>query len=76
MAKNPDDIVAVLYGSETTYGHCAAWCKFHHCHLTPKQIIRKVCLGKQCKCLDKILSHPYWEQREKKKELKKGGNKE
>ena len=76
MAKNPNDVVAVLYGSETTYRHCAAWCKFHHCHLTPKQIIRKGCLGKQCKCLDKILSHPYWEQREKKKELKKGGNKE
>lgn len=70
MAKNPDDIVAVLYGSETTYGHCAAWCKFHHCHLTPKQIIRKGCLGKQCKCLDKI-PHQWWDDREQKKLKKK-----
>lgn len=76
MAKNPNDIVAVLYGSETYYKNCPGWCRYHHTHLTKNQILRKNCLGKQCKCLDKILSHPYWEQREKKKELKKGGNKE
>ena len=71
MAKNPDDIVAVLYGSETYYKNYPAWCKFHHTHLTAKQMQRKNCLGKQCKCLDRILSHPYWSEREKKKLLRK-----
>lgn len=76
MAKNPDDIVAVLYGSETYYKNCPAWCKYHHCHLTKNQITRKNCLGKQCKCLDKILTHKWWAEREQKKELKKGGKNE
>lgn len=72
MAKNPNDIVAVLYGSETYLKCCPAFCKFHHSYLTRKQIIRKGCLGKQCGALDKILDHPYWKEREIKKQKKRG----
>lgn len=71
MAKNPNDIVPVLYGSETFYKNCPAWCKHHHIHLTKKQITTKGCLGKQCKYLDKILSNPWWAEREQKKLKKK-----
>lgn len=70
--KNPDDIVEVLYGSETYYKNVAAYCKYHHKHLTVKQIKQKGCLGKQCKCLSK-LEHHYWEIRKKRKQLKQGG---
>ena len=73
MAKNPDDIVAVLYGSETTYSRCVAWCKYHHLHLTAKQVKQKGCLGKQCKCLDRI-DCKFWTDREAKKKKKKGGD--
>ncbi len=70
MAKKPDDIVKVLYGSETYYKNCPGWCRYHHTHLTANQIKTKNCLGKQCKCLDKI-EHKFWEQRDKKKQKKK-----
>jgi len=70
--KEPYDIVKVLYGSETYYKNCPAYCTFHHKHLTAKQISQKKCLAKQCKCLDKI-EHKYWQMRERKKQLKKGG---
>jgi len=70
MAKNPDDIVPLLYGSSTRLKNCAAFCRYHHCHLTPKQILRKGCLGKQCKCLDRI-EHGFWKMREQKKLKKK-----
>ena len=71
--KQPYDIVKVLYGSETYFKNCPGFCKLHHKHLTTKQIKQKGCLGKQCKYLDKF-EHRYWEIREKKKQLKKGGN--
>ena len=71
MAKNPNDIVPVLYGSVVPYKKAAAWCKHHHCHLTKNQILTKGCLGKGCKYLDKILSNPWWEEREQKKLKKK-----
>lgn len=67
-----DDIVNVLYGCKAYYGNCAAWCKYHHCHLTIKQIKQKQCLRKQCVYLDK-LEHPYWRKREEIKLKKKGG---
>ena len=71
--KQPYDIVKVLYGSETEFRNCPAFCKLHHKHLTVRQIKQKGCLGKQCKYLDKFLSNKYWEYREKRKQLKKGG---
>jgi len=71
MAKKPNDIVAVLYGSYVEYRKCPGWCKRHHTHLTKKQIQTKGCLGKGCKHLDKILTHPWWAEREQKKLKKK-----
>ena len=71
MANKPEDIVPVLYGSETYYKNAVAFCKFHHCHLTARQVKQKGCLGKQCKCLDRIETHPYWEQRKQKKIARK-----
>ena len=72
--KEPDDIVHTLYGCETFYRKCPAYCKFHHKYLTTHQLKEKQCLGKQCKLLLKI-EHPYWQFRNKKKQLKKA-NKE
>ncbi|MBR3646374.1 MAG: hypothetical protein IKN54_08135 [Lachnospiraceae bacterium] len=72
--NQPYDIVKVLYGSETYYKNCPAFCRLHHCHLTKKQLKKKGCLGKQCRKLDKIKTHNYWEERQLKKELKKGGS--
>ena len=69
--KQPYDIVEVLYGSETYYKNCPAYCKFHHKYLTAKQIKQKGCLGKQCKCLNKF-EHKFWELRELKKEIRRG----
>lgn len=73
--KQPYDIVSVLYGSETYYKNCPAYCQFHHKYLTIKQISQKKCLAKQCKCLSKI-EHQYWQEREKKKQLRQGGKNE
>lgn len=67
--KRPYDIVQVLYGSQTFYKNCPAYCKYHHVHLTANQIKQKKCLAKCCKCLDKI-EHRYWQEREKRKLMK------
>ena len=72
--KKPNDIVNFLYGTKTKYCRAIAYCKYHHCFLTTKMAKQHKCLAKQCSCFDKITSHPYWEQRERKKKLK-GGNK-
>lgn len=66
---NPDDVVKVLYGSRAYYHNCPAYCKYHHCHLTIRQIKTKHCLAKHCKCLDKI-EHWFWRERERKKQNK------
>ena len=62
----PDDIVEILYGTETYFWRTVAYCTYHHKYLTVKQLKQKHCLAKQCKCLKK-LKHRYWEQRERKK---------
>ena len=67
--RQPDDIVQVLYGSETLYKNCPAYCLNHHKFLTEKQIKNKGCLGKQCQWLDKR-EHQFWKNREEKKRLK------
>ena len=65
----PNDIVEVLYGTETYLWNCPGYCKYHKKYLTVRQIKQKHCLGKQCKCLNK-LDHKFWEQRERKKQRK------
>lgn len=66
----PNDIVEVLYGTETYLWNCPAYCKYHHRYLTVRQIKQKHCLGKQCKCLQKLENHVFWKRRELKKQRK------
>ena len=54
-----------LYGSKTS--NSCAYCYKHHKALTPRQMRTKKCLEKQCAALCRC-EHPYWVQREKKKE--------
>lgn len=54
-----------LYGSSSA--NSCAYCYKHHKALTPRQMRTKKCLEKQCSAL-KRCEHPYWVQREKKKE--------
>jgi len=70
MAKSPDNIVSTLYGSSVKFKRAVAFCKHHHCYLTAAQVKTKGCLGKGCRHINK-LPHQYWEDREKKKILKK-----
>lgn len=48
-----------------------AYCKYHHCAMTVKQMRNKNCLGKQCNYLQKNESHQYWHQRELTKQKRK-----
>jgi len=57
-----------LYGSESS--NTCAFCAYHGRSLTPRQMKQHECLGKQCKALIKH-PHPYWDNREKSKELRK-----
>ena len=54
-----------FYGS-TSKNSCA-YCYKHHKALTPRQLQKRECLKRQCDALQRC-DHPYWEQREKKKE--------
>lgn len=49
---------------------CCGYCGLHKCNLTVKQLKSRECLGKQCTFLKK-LPHPFWEQREERKRLRK-----
>ena len=51
--------------------NCCAYCKFHHCSMTVKQMKAKQCLQKQCRHLVKKEDHPYWRQREATKQKRK-----
>lgn len=53
-----------MYCSELASNHACAFCKYHNCHLTAKQMRCKDCLNKQCKHFVKNEEHPYWKQRE------------
>ena len=44
--------------------NCCAYCKYHHCSMTVKQMKAKGCLQKQCWHLVKNEQHQYWKQRE------------
>ena len=48
----------------TKSDNCCGFCKYHHCHLTVKQMRTKECLQKECKAFVKNEDHPYWKQRE------------
>ena len=54
---------------EHSVGYCH--CKTHKGKISVKMLKKHQCLGKQCPFLQKYEDHPYWEQRRRKKELKK-----
>lgn len=51
--------------------NCCAYCKYHNCSVTVKQMKAKDCLRKQCKHLVKNDNHSYWKQREVMKKKRK-----
>ena len=55
--------------SQKPVGFCCY--RKHRGYLTLKIMKNHECLKKQCPCLKKCEDHPYWEQREKIKQLKK-----
>lgn len=55
----------------THSNNVAAYCRYHRCGMTVKQMRCKNCLGKQCRHLAKNDEHPYWRQREVMKQKRK-----
>ena len=55
----------------TRSDNVAAYCHYHRCSMTVKQMKCKNCLGKECKHLIKNEEHPYWRQRELIKQKRK-----
>lgn len=49
----------------------AAYCRYHKCNMTVKQIRCKNCLGKNCWHLVKNENHSWWKQRETMKQKRK-----
>lgn len=64
-------LVRGLYGSEFNKHRACAFCKYHHCHLTVKQVKQHECLKKQCHHFIKNDKHDWWRQREVIKQRKK-----
>ena len=55
----------------TNSDNVAAYCRYHHCSMTVKQIRCKNCLSKNCWYLVKNESHSWWRQREAMKQKRK-----
>ena len=51
--------------------NCCAYCKYHMCGMTFKQIRVKDCLNKQCHYLIRKGTHPVWQQRARTKALRR-----
>ena len=55
----------------TSSDNVVAYCKYHHCGMTVKQMRCKNCLGKQCRHLQKNEEHQFWHQRDVMKQKRK-----
>ncbi len=55
---------------DTCSDNCCAYCKYHRCGVTVRQLRLKECPRKQCRHLQINTEHQYWQQREIKKEKK------
>lgn len=51
--------------------NCCAYCRYHHCSMTVKQMKAKGCLQKQCWYLVRNEQHQYWQQRETTKQKRR-----
>ena len=58
-----------LFHSESN--NVAAYCRYHNCGITVKQMRCKNCLQKECRHLVKNEEHQYWRQRELIKQKRK-----
>lgn len=58
----------VLSGSCSS--NTCAYCAFHKCALTPRQVKRQKCLGKQCTALIKH-EHEFWAEQEDRKKKRR-----
>ena len=47
----------------TNSNNIVAYCKYHRCGMTVKQMKCKNCLGKQCNHFIKNENHDYWRQK-------------
>lgn len=59
-----------LWGSETSEGKVVGFCRLHRVHLTARQVETKRCSEKCCRSLKKW-DCPYWERKERIKEVKR-----
>lgn len=48
----------------TSKENVVAYCVYHKSTLSLRQMKAKKCLAKDCKCLKRTESHPYWAERE------------
>ena len=71
LEKSGDGMRNTLYGSKAYDSKCIAFCWNHHKWLTVTQMKRHECLGRRCGALERRIAHPYWAEREKKKQLRK-----
>ena len=55
----------------TQSDNVVAFCKYHNCYMTVRQMNRKECQQKQCKDFVKKEGHQYWHQQEVKKKKRK-----
>lgn len=53
-------------------GYC--WSQAHQGFLTVELIRKHKCLQKECRCFEKIESHPYWEDKKKNQKKHKIGS--
>lgn len=65
---DPNAICQTLYNTESTCSRCIGYCTFHKGFITRKQLKTKQCLQKNCNALIKNINHPFWIEREQKKE--------
>lgn len=58
-----------LFNTESN--NCCAYCRYHSCSMTVKQMRAKECLQKECRHLVKNTSHQFWRQRDIVKQKRK-----
>ena len=62
-------MVPTMFNSQSD--NWCAYCKYHNCAMTYKQVRAKECLQKQCRHMIKRESHSVWTQRALVKEKRK-----
>ena len=66
MTREP--LVEVAFKDYAKKSKCLGYCEYHECYLTKSNIENMKCLKKNCRHFDKIKTHPFWQELERKKE--------